>query len=72
MSSHAELSGNRWDDLYFAPDHPDADTWRAEIADEMAGGYPDDLWRAVAATPNLSLSAQCPVLMAQIDQGGSR
>ncbi|MEU7591425.1 hypothetical protein AB0A95_34680 [Micromonospora sp. NPDC049230] len=42
MSSDVDLSGNRWDDLYFTPDHPDADRWHAEIVAEMAAGYPDD------------------------------
>lgn len=42
MSSTEELSGNPWDDLYFTPDHPDADRWRAEIAAELAAGFPDE------------------------------
>ncbi len=41
MSSNVDISGNPWDDLYFTPDHPAADRWRAEIAAEMAAGYPD-------------------------------
>ncbi|MCG5464321.1 hypothetical protein MED01_002487 [Micromonospora sp. MED01] len=41
VSSDIELSGSPWDDLYFTPEHPDADVWRDEIAAEMAAGYPE-------------------------------